>query len=172
MTVNGVAVVQSLDVAGAITQTFVAAGSLNPGDAVAIVGENTVGRGNPVIGVVATAAAAGETVRVAIAGTVGGFSGLTPGQVVYVGEQAIGVARSATQMVVMPSLPNRVVEPTPTPQPSSAPETTTETAGPTPTPTPVPTPTPTPGPVAGETETILVETVVLPTPTPTPTGSQ
>lgn len=167
LTVNGVEVLADLNVSGAITQTFVAGENLNPGDAVAVVGEDTVAKGSPVVGVVATSAGAGQSVKVAIAGTVGGFSGLTAGQVVYAGDQAIGVARSATRMLVLPSLTNLSPQPTPeaSPEPVAIPE-------PTPTLIPSPTPTPTPEISTGEIQPLKVEVVNLSSPSPTPVPAQ
>ena len=104
---------------------------------------------------------------VAVAGKVGGLSGLTAGSRYYVnqvgslttdgkGAQALGVAISSTELLVQPGigLP-AAVEPTP---PSTPSQPTIESSNPSSPAEPTPTPTEVPAEVPAE-----------PTPTPTPT---
>jgi hypothetical protein len=120
----------SLDVSGAITQTFNKSGSMSVGDAVYISGDNTVaqakadGKTGPAIGIVASLN--GGKAQVAIAGTVKGLSSLKTGTAYYVGTtagklsstaptaagqvvQSMGVARSSSSLLVMPSLDTRTI---------------------------------------------------------------
>jgi hypothetical protein len=121
----------SLNVSGAVTQTYTKQGTMTVGSAVYISGNNTVaqasadGSTGPAVGIVAEMNGDG-TVDVAIAGTVKGMSGLTAGRTYYVGAkvgavrdsaptaagqvvQAIGVAQSGSAMLVMPSLDTRII---------------------------------------------------------------
>jgi len=123
-----------LQVAGAVVSEFTAGQALSTGDAVAVSGANTVVRAYstsnmPAIGVVVGGAGAGSTVKVAISGKVSGYGGLAVGSRYYVGsagvvqagapeegkKQVIGVAVSASTLLVMPSLTydeaGEVVEP-------------------------------------------------------------
>jgi hypothetical protein len=119
----------NLEVAGAVTTSMTAGASIAAGDAVAVGPDGKVyraGSGKAVIGVATLNAAAGESVKVAVAGKVGNMAGLTTGARYFVNEagslttegqggQGLGVAVSATEMLVQPGigLPAAVVTPAP-----------------------------------------------------------
>ena len=159
----------NLEVAGAVVTNLTAGASIAAGDPVAVGADGKAyraGAGKAVVGVATLSVAAGEQVKVAIAGKVGNMTGLTTGARYFVSEtgtlttdgqggQGLGVAVSATEMLVQPGigLPAAVVpvkepvkeevklvEPaTPVIIPSVPPA-----GGPTVTPTPVVIPTVTP----------------------------
>ncbi len=119
-----------LEIGGALIQEFTAGGELSAGDVVYISGANTVNKASsaseaslPAIGLAVSETQAGENVKVAVAGTVKGLSGLSAGRIYYLGSwgamtavepkeliQVIGVARSENEFLVMPGLDYRVVE--------------------------------------------------------------
>jgi hypothetical protein len=167
----------NLEVAGAVVTNMTAGASIAAGDPVAVGADGKTyraGAGKAVIGVATLNAAAGESVKVAVAGKVGNMSGLTTGARYFVNEagvlttdgqggQGLGVAVSATEMLVQPGvgLPAaavkeevKAVEPlivTPTPVPTEVPvvvptvvPTIIPTVAPTVTPTEAPVPTVTP----------------------------
>ena len=93
---------------GAVVQRFKAGATLNVGDAVYIAGDGDVEQANAdvaasaqAIGIVvsapdgATSASAGDTVDVVVHGPVTGFSGMTPGSLVYASVTAGKVADAA-----------------------------------------------------------------------------
>ena len=117
LVVKGAFSTGSLDLSGALTKTMTAASDLSAGDPVIVTGANTVARaGGPsanVVGLAASGAGAGSSVRVAVAGTVGGYSGLSTGSRYYVGSGGsvttapggdsavhIGIAVSPSEMIV------------------------------------------------------------------------
>ena len=117
LVVKGAFSTGSLDLSGALTKTMTAASDLSAGDPVVVTGANTVARaGGPdarVVGLAAHSAGAGSSVRVAVAGTVGGYSGLATGSRYYVGSGGvvttapggdravhIGIAISGSEMIV------------------------------------------------------------------------
>jgi len=128
--VGDVRVGGDLNVAGAMTQTFAGDG-VDVGDVVFVDGDGKVRKADagdlgklPAVGVVASVGEAG--VEVAVGGTVKGMSGLSTGARYFVavgggmttakpegegyGVQAIGVARSESELLVMPGLDYDVVE--------------------------------------------------------------
>lgn len=117
LVVKGAFSTGSLDLSGALTKTMTAGSDLSAGDPVVVTGANTVARaGGPdanVVGLAASSAGAGSSVRVAVAGTVGGYSGLSTGSRYYVGSGGsvttapggdsavhIGIAVSSSEMIV------------------------------------------------------------------------
>lgn len=118
LTVNGIEVKGDVNLTGAVTVAMTAGGSVGAGDPVAVNGDGSVSRaggGRPVVGVAASSASAGGTVRVAVAGRVGGLSGLSAGVRYFVdtsgalttdpaGNQALGVAISTSELLVQPGL--------------------------------------------------------------------
>lgn len=159
----------NLDVAGALTTPMIAGSTLAAGDPVSINGDGTVSRaggGRPVVGIAASHASSGGTVSVAIAGRVGGLSGLTAGSRYFVsgngvltadgaGAQSIGVAVTSSELIVQAGagLPvaapsaalGTVSTPTASPTTSESPSVvSTTTAPPSPSPTPAMSVTPTP----------------------------
>jgi hypothetical protein len=177
--VGGLRVGGNLDVVGAVTSPLIAGSAVSAGDPVSVNGDGTVSRasgGRAVVGVAANSAASGSTVQVAVAGRVGGLSGLSAGSRYFVsatgslttdgaGGQAIGVAVSASELLVQPGVGLPAAVSTETVAPS-----TTEAS----TPAPVETST---IPVATSPSTPTVTTPVLGasttevTPTPTPVVS-
>ncbi len=175
LTVNGAEVKGDLGVVGAVTQAFTAGEDIVTGDAVYLASENTVRKASaasegtlPAVGIAANSAGAGSSVKVAIAGTVSGLANLNTGRRYYVGVgsgsitvtaptgssqgvQVIGVARSGSQLVVMPGLNYStnsgvvLVEPVASPVPSASVE---PVVLPTPEPSVVPTPLPSVAPEA------------------------
>ena len=119
----------NLEVAGAVVTSMTAGASIAAGDPVAVGSDGKVyraGAGKAVIGVATLNAAAGEVVKTAVAGKVGNMTGLTTGARYFVSEagtlttdgqggQGLGVAVSATEMLVQPGigLPAAVVTPVP-----------------------------------------------------------
>ena len=107
-----------MEVAGAVVTGMTAGASVAAGDPVAVGSDGKVyqaGAGKAVIGVATLNAAAGETVKVAIAGKVGNMAGLTTGARYFVSEagslttdgqggQGLGVAVSATEILVQPGI--------------------------------------------------------------------
>lgn len=177
--VGNVRIGGDLEVAGAVTTNFTAGASVAAGDPIAVTSTGTVSRasnGRAVIGIAVSNTDAGETVKVAVAGKVGGLTGLTAGSRYFVsdggvlttdgkGAQAVGVAVSTTEMLVQPGvgLPGEVQ---PSVIPTSVP-TSTPTEAPAPILTPVPTVTPIVTPAV--VPTLVPEpttTLVQPTPTP------
>lgn len=176
----------NLEVAGAVTTSMTAGASIAAGDPVAVGSDGKVyraGAGKAVIGVATLNAVAGEVVKTAVAGKVGNMTGLTIGARYFVSEtgilttdgqggQGLGVAVSATEMLVQPGigLPaavKPVTETAPAIGESSSPnipQVPLNSSNPvesSPVPTVVPTATPTP------VETSVVVPTVIPTLTPT-----
>ncbi|MBI2010332.1 MAG: hypothetical protein HYS86_04130 [Candidatus Chisholmbacteria bacterium] len=118
LTVNGIEVKGDVNLTGAVTVVMTAGGSVSAGDPVAVNGDGSVSRaggGRPVVGVAASGAGAGGSVRVAVAGRVGGLSGLSAGARYFVdeaggltteaaGNQALGVALSGSELLVQPGV--------------------------------------------------------------------
>ena len=117
LVVKGAFSTGSLDLSGALTKTMTAASDLSAGDPVVVTGANTVARAGGssanVVGLAASGAGAGSSVRVAIAGTVGGYSGLAVGSRYYVGGGGVvttspgsgsathvGIAVSSSELIV------------------------------------------------------------------------
>lgn len=116
LVVKGALSLGSLDIGGALTKTMTAGSDISAGDPVAVSGANTVvkaGAGANVVGLAAHSAGAGSSVRVAVAGTVGGYSGLSAGARYYVGAGGsvttspgaasavhVGIAISGSEMIV------------------------------------------------------------------------
>ena len=108
----------NLEIAGAVTTNMTAGASIAAGDPVAVGADGKTyraGAGKAVIGVATLNAAAGESVKVAVAGKVGNMTGLTTGSRYFVNEagtlttdgqggQGLGVAVSATEMLVQPGI--------------------------------------------------------------------
>jgi hypothetical protein len=108
----------NLEVAGAIVTSMTAGASIAAGDPVAVGSDGKVyraGSGKAVIGVATLNVAAGEAVKIAVAGKVGNMTGLTTGARYFVNEtgslttdgqggQGLGVAVSATEMLVQPGI--------------------------------------------------------------------
>ncbi|MBI2309297.1 hypothetical protein HYU89_00155, partial [Candidatus Collierbacteria bacterium] len=108
----------NLEVAGAVVTNLIAGASIAAGDPVAIGADGKAyraGADKAVIGVAAGNAAAEELVKVAVAGKVGNMAGLTTGYRYFVNEagtlttdgqggQGLGVAVSATEMLVQPGV--------------------------------------------------------------------
>ncbi|MDO8486679.1 MAG: hypothetical protein Q7S45_00055 [Candidatus Curtissbacteria bacterium] len=117
LVVKGALATGSLDLSGALTRTMTAGSAISAGDPVVVTGANTVARAGgssaSVVGLAATSASAGASVKVAVAGTVGGYSGLATGSRYYLGAGGvvttapggdravhIGIAISGSEMIV------------------------------------------------------------------------
>ena len=180
----------NLEIAGAVTTNMTAGASIAAGDPVAVGADGKTyraGAGKAVIGVATLNAAAGESVKVAVAGKVGNMTGLTTGSRYFVNEagtlttdgqggQGLGVAVSATEMLVQPGigLPAAVkpVESSSTNVPQSPVTSSNSADVVVPAPTVIPTVVPTAVPT--ETPAEVVPTViptVVPTEAPVPTAS-
>lgn len=143
----------SLEIAQAVVVPFTAGEALTAGRPVAIRADGMVvnaAGGRAVIGIAASSAAAGDKIQVAVAGRIGGLSGLATGSRYYVDQvgalttentdaQPLGVAVSSTELLVQISAgaPNIVVTPV-APEPTAIPEVIPTVA-----PTELLTPTPT-----------------------------
>ena len=180
----------NLEIAGAVTTNMTAGASIAAGDPVAVGADGKTyraGAGKAVIGVATLNAAAGESVKVAVAGKVGNMTGLTTGSRYFVNEagtlttdgqggQGLGVAVSATEMLVQPGigLPAAIkpVESSSTNVPQSPVTSSNSADVVVPAPTVIPTVVPTAVPT--ETPAEVVPTViptVVPTEAPVPTAS-